>query len=180
MEILYSNPMSVRGKNLTAFQETINSQQRIDKSFKSFIYFLIYRNLFSIAIDKLSTEMSVKTKQLFQKYEKFLEWLKIGNYRELFRKHRRRKFRTFLEWISRKIRSRYKKYSSFTIELRQVLLAMKVFQAKNVSFLLKITIISRWEPTSQTSCCCRFKGGKLDLSTRLTQRNPVKTVNHCF
>ena len=31
-------------------------------------------------------------------------------------------------------------YSRFTIELRQVFLAMKVFQAKNISFLFKITI----------------------------------------
>ena len=27
--------------------------------------------------------MSVKTKQLFYRYEKFLEWLRIGNYGEL-------------------------------------------------------------------------------------------------
>ncbi len=38
------------------------------------------RNYF---LHKLSTEMSVKTKQLFYRYEKFLEWLRIGNYGEL-------------------------------------------------------------------------------------------------
>ena len=31
-------------------------------------------------------------------------------------------------------------YSRLTIELRQVFLAIKVFQAKNISFLFKITI----------------------------------------
>ena len=29
-----------------------------------------------------------------------------------------------------------------------------------------IRVISRWKPTSQTCCCCRFKDGKLDLSIR--------------
>ena len=38
--------------------------------------------------------------------------------------------------------SDYQNYSRFTIELRQVFLAMKVFQAKNVSFLFKMTILS--------------------------------------
>jgi hypothetical protein len=38
------------------------------------------RNYF---LHKLSTEMSVKTKQLFYRYEKFLEWLRRGNYGEL-------------------------------------------------------------------------------------------------
>ena len=33
-------------------------------------------------------------------------------------------------------------YSRLTIELRQVFLAMKVFQAKNISFLFKMTIIT--------------------------------------
>ncbi len=27
-------------------------------------------------------------------------------------------------------------------------------------------VINRWEPTSQTCCCCRFKSGKLDLQVR--------------
>ena len=45
--LLYSNLMSVRGKNPTAFQGTGtgNKEQIIGKSFKSFIYFLIFRNL---------------------------------------------------------------------------------------------------------------------------------------
>ena len=46
---------------------------------------------------KLSTEMSVTTQELFQKLDKFLEWLRIGNYRELFLKNGWRKSRTFLE-----------------------------------------------------------------------------------
>ena len=29
-----------------------------------------------------------------------------------------------------------------------------------------LRVINRWEPTSQICCCCRFKGGKLDLSIR--------------
>ena len=35
-------------------------------------------------LHKLSTKMSVKTKQLFERLDKFLEWLRIGNCRELF------------------------------------------------------------------------------------------------
>jgi hypothetical protein len=42
---LYSNPTGVRGKNPTAFYEKENREKRIGKSFKSFIYFLIGRNL---------------------------------------------------------------------------------------------------------------------------------------
>ena len=42
---------------------------------------------------KLSTEMSVTTQELFQKLDKFLEWLRIGNYRELFLKKGTRKIR---------------------------------------------------------------------------------------
>ena len=42
---LYSNPTGVRGKNPTAFYEKGNREKRIGKSFKSFIYFLICRNL---------------------------------------------------------------------------------------------------------------------------------------
>ena len=42
--------MSVRGKNPTAFHEIGNTEKRIGKSFKSFIYFLIFRNLFMTAI----------------------------------------------------------------------------------------------------------------------------------
>ncbi|MDE5109268.1 MAG: hypothetical protein O4808_20140 [Trichodesmium sp. St17_bin3_1_1] len=37
--------MSIRGKNPTAFYGTGNREKRIGKSFKSFIYFLICRNL---------------------------------------------------------------------------------------------------------------------------------------
>ena len=37
--------MSVRGKNPTAFYGTGNREKRRGKSFKSFIYFLICRNL---------------------------------------------------------------------------------------------------------------------------------------
>ena len=40
--------------------------------------------------------MSVKTKQLFERLDKFLEWLRIGNYREVFSEERRQKIRTFL------------------------------------------------------------------------------------
>mgnify|MGYP001156413670 CR=1 FL=1 len=42
---IYSNLMSVRGKNHTAFQETGKREQRVGKSLNSFIYFLIFRNL---------------------------------------------------------------------------------------------------------------------------------------
>ena len=42
--------MSVRGKNPTAFYEIGNTEKRIGKSFKSFIYFLICRNLFGTPI----------------------------------------------------------------------------------------------------------------------------------
>ena len=35
-----------------------------------------------------------------------------------------------------------RKYSCFTIELRQVFFSMKVFQGKNISSLFKITIIT--------------------------------------
>ena len=42
---LYSNSTGVRGKNPTAFYEKENREKRIGKSFKSFIYFLIGRNL---------------------------------------------------------------------------------------------------------------------------------------
>ena len=51
MLLLYSNPMSVRGKNTTAFWGIGKREQKIGKSFKSFIYFLICRNLLRIAID---------------------------------------------------------------------------------------------------------------------------------
>jgi len=37
--------MSICGKNITAFYGTGKMEQRIAKSFKSFIYFLICRNL---------------------------------------------------------------------------------------------------------------------------------------
>ena len=39
--------MSVFGKNPTAFWGTRKREQRIGKSFKSFIYFLICRNLWA-------------------------------------------------------------------------------------------------------------------------------------
>ena len=39
--------MSVRGKNSTAFYRIGNREKRIGKSFKSFIYFLICRNLWA-------------------------------------------------------------------------------------------------------------------------------------
>ena len=39
--------MSVRGKNPTVFYGTLNREKRIGKSFKSFIYFLICRNLWA-------------------------------------------------------------------------------------------------------------------------------------
>ena len=45
-----SNPMSVCDKNPTAFQGTRKREQRIGKSFKSFIYFLIGRNRFRTAV----------------------------------------------------------------------------------------------------------------------------------
>ena len=43
--------MSVRDKNPTAFYGKLKREQRIVKTFKSFIYFLICRNLLRIAID---------------------------------------------------------------------------------------------------------------------------------
>ena len=43
-------------------------------------------------------------------------------------------------WVTADGLSWTRKYSRFTIELRQVFLAVKVFQGKNVSFLFKITI----------------------------------------
>ncbi len=65
----------------------------------------------------------------------FQEWLRIGNYLELFLKHGWRTFRKFLDGIAEKYGRDFR-------------------------------LISRWEPTSQTCCCCGFKGGKLDLSIR--------------
>ena len=50
IELPYSNPMNVCGKNPTAFQGARKREQRIGKSFKSFIYFLIGRNRFRTAI----------------------------------------------------------------------------------------------------------------------------------
>ena len=55
-------------------------------------------------IHKLSTEMSVKTKQLFERLDKFLEWLRIGNYREVFSEERRQKIPDIFSKKSRKIR----------------------------------------------------------------------------
>ena len=40
---------------------------------------------------KLSTEMSVKNRQLFQRLDKFLGWLRIENYREVFSEEQHQK-----------------------------------------------------------------------------------------
>ena len=41
-----------------------------------------------------------------------------------------------------------------------------LLEAKAEKYGRDLRIISRWEPTSQTCCCCGLKGGKLDLSVR--------------
>ena len=53
--------MSVRGKNPTVFYGTLNREKRIGNSFKSFIYFFIFRNL---CADCYSNPISVPDKNL--------------------------------------------------------------------------------------------------------------------